>query len=41
MAINKFSDMLPSEISQMMGGGIEGEERPHLDVVEDEDYTEE
>jgi cathepsin L len=36
MAINHFSDMLPHEIENMMGGGIEGEHRPHLDVISEE-----
>jgi hypothetical protein len=35
MAINHFSDMLPNEIANMMGGGIEGESRPHLDEIID------
>ena len=32
MAINQFTDMLPDEINNMMGGGIDGEHRPHLDI---------
>ena len=36
MAINKFSDMLPHEISKMMGGGIDGERREHLEVIPQE-----
>ena len=31
-AINQFSDMTPAEIELMMGGGIQGEERPELKV---------
>jgi len=34
--INFMSDMLPHEIERMMGGGIEGEHRPHLDVIPEE-----
>jgi C1A family cysteine protease len=33
MTINHLSDMLPHEVAKMMGGGIQGEERPELDVI--------
>ena len=36
LAINQFSDMLPHEIANMMGGGIDGEHRPHLEEIEQE-----
>jgi hypothetical protein len=36
MAINQFSDMLPNEIERMMGGGVDGEHRPKLDVIPQE-----
>ena len=36
MAVNQFSDMLPHEISKMMGGGIDGEHREHLEVIPQE-----
>ena len=36
MGVNQFSDMLPHEISGMMGGGIEGEHREHLEVIPQE-----
>lgn len=35
MAPNQFSDMSEHEIKHYLGGGIEGEHRPHLDVIEE------
>ncbi len=32
-AINQFSDMTPSEIEKMFGGGIEGEEMPKIKPI--------
>jgi hypothetical protein len=32
-AINQFSDMTATEIEQMFGGGIEGEERPEIEAL--------
>jgi hypothetical protein len=34
MATNALTDMLPHEVEKMMGYGIEGEERPQLDIIE-------
>jgi len=36
MAINQFSDMLPHEVSKMMGVGINDEHREHLEVIPQE-----
>jgi len=36
MATNFLTDKLPSEIEEMMGGGIDGEHRPHLEVIPEE-----
>jgi len=36
MATNALTDMLPHEVEKMMGYGIEGEERPQLDIIEQE-----
>ncbi len=36
MGVNQFSDMLPHEISNMMGGGIDNENREHLQEIPQE-----
>ena len=36
-ALNKFSDFTPLEVKQVLGGGIAGEHRPHLDEIVEED----
>jgi cathepsin L len=35
-AVNQFSDMTSHEIEQMLGGGIEGEEMPEIEVINQE-----
>jgi C1A family cysteine protease len=38
-AINQFSDMTPEEREQVLGGGIQGEHRPHLKPLDHSDLV--
>jgi C1A family cysteine protease len=37
MTLNELSDMMPLEIQNMMGGGIDGEHREHLPAIEEQE----
>jgi C1A family cysteine protease len=38
-AVNKFTDMTPAEIKQHLGGGVQGEHRPHIEELDFENST--